>query len=75
MVGETSSACVGLDGQRGVMWSVVAADKPLTNIINMSHGEVLITKQKDNPPPKDPVKQPVANPSALSVCGKRDSDP
>ena len=67
-----------LDGQRGVMWSVVAVDEPPTNIINMSHGEVLITKQKDNPSPKDPVKQPVGTPSTLSLCGtdsKRGPDP
>ncbi len=58
-----------LDGQRGVMWSVIAVDDPPTNIINMSHGEVLITKQKDTPLQKTPVKQPVATPTTLSLCG------
>ena len=58
-----------LDGQRGVMWSVMAVEEPPTNIINMSHGEVLITKQKDNPSPKETMKQPVATPATLSLCG------
>lgn len=67
-----------LDGQRGVMWSVVAVEEPPTNIINMSHGEVLITKQKETASPKEQIKQPVATPSTLSLCGadtKRGPDP
>ena len=58
-----------LDGQRGVMWSVISVEEPPTNIINMSHGEVLITKQKDTPSQKETVKHPVATPSTLSLCG------
>ena len=62
-----------LDGQRGVMWAVVAVDDPPTNIIHMSHGEVLITKQKENASPKEPSKPPVATPSTLSLCGATSS--
>ena len=62
-----------LDGQRGVMWAVIAVDDPPTNIIHMSHGEVLITKQKENATPKEPSKPPVATPSTLSLCGATSS--
>lgn len=55
------------------MWSVVAVDEPPMNIINMSHGEVLITKSKDAPSQKEPTKQPVATPNTLSLCGAESS--
>ena len=58
-----------LDGQRGVMWTVVAVSKPPTNIIQMSHGEVLITKHKETPIQKEPTMKPVATPSTISLCG------
>ena len=58
-----------LDGQRGVMWNVVAVSEPPTNIINMSHGEVLITKQKELQTPKESSMKPVATPSTISLCG------
>ncbi len=60
------------------MWSVVAVEDPPTNIVSMSHGEVLIKKQKDTPSPKEQVKHPVATPSTLSLCGadtKKGPDP
>ena len=63
-----------VDSQRGVMWSVLAVDEPPMNIVNMSHGEVLITKQKDTPSQKQPLKQSVATPSTLSLCGSGGSD-
>ena len=58
-----------LDGQRGVMWTVVAVSEPPTNIIHMSHGEVLITKQKELPVPRATVMKPVATPATISLCG------
>lgn len=67
-----------IDGQRGVMWSVLAVTEPPSNIINMSHGEVLITKQKDTPAQKPSVQKSVATPSTLSLCGsngQRGPDP
>ena len=58
-----------LYGQRGVMWNVLAVSEPPTNIINMSHGEVLITKQKESQTPKEASMKPVATPSTISLCG------
>lgn len=67
-----------IDSQRGVMWSVLSVEEPPMNIVNMSHGEVVITKQKDQQIPKQHPKQSVATPSTLSLCGsdvQRGPDP
>ena len=58
-----------LEGQRGVMWTVVAVSEPPTNIIHMSHGEVLITKQKESPVQRETSMKPVATPATISLCG------
>ena len=51
------------------MWNVVAVSEPPVNIINMSHGEVLITKQKEHHSQKESSLKPVATPSTISLCG------
>ena len=45
-----------LTGERGVMWSVVAIADPPSNILSMSHGDVVSL-------------EPVAAPSTISLCG------
>lgn len=58
-----------LTGERGVMWSVVAVAEPPTNIITMSHGDVVITKDKESSSEVSKTLKPVAAPSTISLCG------
>lgn len=57
-----------LTGERGVMWSVIAVSEPPTNIISMSHGDVVITKPKEFAQELAQRMRPVAAPSTLSLC-------
>ena len=58
-----------LTGERGVMWSVVAITDPPTNIISMSHGDVVITKAKEVAPESSVSLKPVAAPATINLCG------
>ena len=58
-----------LTGERGVMWSVVAVSDPPTNIITMSHGDVVITKDKEAANDVSRTLKPVAAASTISLCG------
>ena len=58
-----------VEGQKGVMWTVVAVQEPPQNIVQMAHGEVVITRQKDQVEQKQNPSKPVAAPSTISLCG------
>ena len=58
-----------LSGERGVMWSVIAVTDPPTNIISMSHGDVVITRAKESIPDAKTIMKPVAAPATISLCG------
>jgi len=62
------------------MWLVQAVDEPPVAIIPTTHGEVVVTKQKNEPVGKPPVVPPVAAASTLALCGTQskpvpDADP
>ena len=66
-----------LTAGRGVMWSVIAVSDPPTNIISMSHGDVVITRAKEFAQELEKHTRPVAAPSTLSLCesgGKNGKD-
>ena len=58
-----------LSGERGVMWAVVAVSDPPTNILSMSHGDVVITKAKEANQGAPTASRPVAAQSTISLCG------
>eukprot|EP00435_Cladocopium_sp_Y103_P029513 s2531_g7.t1 len=62
---------------RGTMWILQSVDDPPESVINMSHGEVLVSKHKAQEPQKAMPVMPVASANTLSLCGsaKSDSDP
>ena len=56
---------------RGVLWSLQSISEPPSMLLQMQHGEVLITKQKT--PESDvrgAVPKPVATTETLALCGK-----
>ena len=58
-----------VEGGRGNTWNVVATKPPPSNIIPMSHGEVVISKVKAPDHSKREPMKPVAASSTLSLCG------
>ena len=51
------------------MWSVIAVTDPPTNILSMSHGDVVITRAKESNPDAKTALKPVAAPATISLCG------
>eukprot|EP00435_Cladocopium_sp_Y103_P042710 s112_g11.t2 len=62
---------------KGTMWVLQSVDEPPETVISMSHGEVLVSKHKQQALPKDLPTMPVATAKTLSLCGttKHDPDP
>ena len=58
-----------VEGNRGNTWTVVSTKQPPSNIIEMSHGEVVISKLRAPENARKEVMQPVAASSTLSLCG------
>ena len=55
---------------RGTIWSVQAISDPPSTLVQMSHGEVVFTRQnKQDADTKGPDQQPVASPETLALCG------
>ena len=51
------------------MWLLQSVDEPSDMIIHTTHGEVVISKHKDHPPPKTISTSTVGSLSTLSLCG------
>ena len=63
---------------RGAMWVVQAVDEPPNAIIQTSHGEILITRQKQHDAgDRHDVPHPIASASTLALCGSsaKEEDP
>lgn len=58
-----------VEGGRGNTWNVVATKPPPSNIIPMSHGEVVISTVKALEKAKSETMKPVAASSTLNLCG------
>ena len=58
-----------VEGGRGNTWNVIATKPPPSNIIPMSHGEVVISKVKAPEQFKKEPMKPVAASSTLNLCG------
>ncbi len=58
-----------VEGGRGNTWNVIATKPPPSNIIPMSHGEVVISKVKAPDHSKKEPMKPVAANLTLSLCG------
>eukprot|EP00438_Fugacium_kawagutii_P001635 Skav211753 [mRNA] locus=scaffold1548:673105:678018:- [translate_table: standard] len=55
---------------RGNMWLVQAHDDPPQNLVQMSHGEIVITRHKSmDKDTKVAMARPIASPSTLALCG------
>ena len=54
---------------RGVMWSVQSTEDPANSIIHTSHGEIVVTKQKQDTVPT--ARQvTIGSASTIALCGK-----
>lgn len=62
-----------VEGGRGNTWTVVATKPPPSNIIPMSHGEVVISKVKAPDQSKKEPMKPLAASSTLNLCGANKS--
>lgn len=63
---------------RGAMWVVQAVEEPPNSIVHTSHGEILITKQKNGDTiDRHDIPHPIASASTLALCGggTKDEDP
>lgn len=58
-----------VEGGRGNTWNVVATKPPPSNIIPMSHGEVVISTVKAPERAQQEMMKPVAVSSTLNLCG------
>lgn len=58
-----------VEGGRGNTWNVVATKPPPSNIISMSHGDVVISTIKSVDKSKSDQMKPVAASSTLNLCG------
>eukprot|EP00435_Cladocopium_sp_Y103_P075671 s223_g62.t1 len=56
---------------KGTMWALQSVDGPPETVISMSHGEVLVSKHKQQALPKDLPTMPVATAKTLSLCVKQ----
>ena len=55
---------------RGSMWVVQSIDTPPTSLVSMTHGEVVITRHKDQVKSTSHSKpQMVGNPDTIALCG------